>query len=292
MKLFLIDLKQPADYHPAVAYGSRQGGNMFGKLFVSSLLTILLLSSAILQAQYDADTAPAIDRYSWQPTMLVDCPTAGTLKRASFNVVMRAYPNGGVLTRTNIGLSNRLTLGISYGAEKILAEERPNWNPRIEFNVKLSLIDEGLVAPAFALGFCSQGFGSWIDDPDRYTYKSKGFYGVASKNYPFYDWQIGFHGGANYSTEGDDKDENIDFFVGLDTRLNKDVSLVLEYDFATNDDKDEISLGKGRGYLNLSLQWLYADNLVMEILLKNLNNNRKEARDIWRGLRVTYVEYF
>ena len=51
-------------------------------------------------------------------------------------------------------------------------------------------------------------------------------------------------------------------------------------------------MGKGKGYLNLSLQWLYADNLVMEILLKNLNNNRKGATDIWRGLRVTYVESF
>jgi hypothetical protein len=270
-----------------------QGGIVFTRLFVSRVFTFLILiGSSNVIAQSQVDKLPAIDPFGWQPTILVDCPTAGTLKRASFNVVMRAYPRGGILTATNIGLSNRLMVGISYGSEGILAEESPNWNPRIEFNVRLSLVDEGLVFPAATIGFCSQGYGSWHDDNDRYAFKSKGFFAVASKNYPFYQWQLGLHGGVNYSTEQGDDDDNPDFFIGFDTRLNNDVGLVMEYDFATNDDKDQVSIGKGKGYLNLSLQWLYADNLVMEILLKNLNNNRKGATDIWRGLRVTYVESF
>lgn len=272
-----------------------QGGNVITRLFVSTLLALLVFAFMALPAaaQYsDSDELPAVSAYTWQPTMLIDCPTAGTLRRASFNVIMRAYPEGGILTGTNIGLSNRLTLGISYGAEGILAESKPNWNPRIEFNVKLSLVDEGLVFPAIATGFTSQGFGSYDEDLERYAFKSKGFYLVGSKNYPVQTWQMGLHGGVNYSMEQEDNDENIDFFIGLDTRLNKDVGIVLEYDFAFNDDKDEVSFGRGKGYLNFALQWLYADNLVMEFLLKNLNNNRKGTFDIWRGLRVTYVENF
>jgi hypothetical protein len=265
------------------------------KLFVSIILAVVVLCQGnILKAQTDANDLPALPFPGWMPTMLIDCPTAGTLKRGSFNVTMRAYPNGGVLAGTNIGLSNRFMVGISYGSEGIIAEERPNWNPRVEFNIKLSLVDEGLVFPAASVGFCSQGFGSYLDadDKKRYTFKSKGFYAVASKNYPAYDWQVGLHGGVNYSMEQEDKDKNLDFFIGFDTRLNKDVGLVLEYDFATNDDRNGTSLGKGRGYLNLAIQWLYSDNLVLEILLKNLSNNRKAAVDIWRGLRVTYVEHF
>ena len=266
---------------------------MFKRLFVVTLLAFsVLFGSADLQAQLNSDELPAIDLNGYQPTILVDCPTAGTLRRASFNTVMRAYPNGGILARTNIGLSNRLMVGISYGAEGILAENRPNWNPRIEFNVKLSMVDEGLVFPAISVGFCSQGYGSYLDEHERYTFKSKGFYVVGSKNYPFYNWQVGLHGGMTYSTEQEDDDDELDFFIGFDTRLNQDVGLVMEYDFATNDNRDLSDAGKGRGYLNMSLQWLYADNLVMEFMLKNLNNNRRGASDIWRGLRVTYVEYF
>ncbi|MCP4568053.1 MAG: hypothetical protein GY841_10785 [FCB group bacterium] len=266
---------------------------MYIRLFVLILLTFsITITPTTIKAQLNSDELPAIELMGYQPTLLVDCPTAGTLQRGSFNTVMRAYPNGGILTRTAIGLSNRLMVGVSYGAEGILAEERPNWNPRIEFDVKLSIVDEGLVFPAASIGFCSQGYGSYINDLERYTYKSKGFYVVASKNYPLYNWQVGFHGGLNYSTEQEDDDDDLDFFIGLDTRLNQDVGLVMEYDFATNDNRDLNSAGKGRGYLNLSLQWLYADNLVMEFMLKNLNNNRKGTADIWRGLRVTYVESF
>lgn len=269
------------------------------RLSVITLFALVLIGlAAPAAAQTDVDQYPAVDPYPtvdpyrWQPTMLIDCPTAGTLRRASFNVIMRVYPNGGILSATNIGLSNRLTLGISYGAESIIAERRPNWNPRIEFNVKLSLVDEGLVFPAASIGFSSQGFGAYHDDHERYSFKSKGFYAVGSKNYQFVDFQVGVHGGVNYSTEQEDDDDNIDFFIGFDTRLNNNMALVMEYDFATNDDKDFTSLGRGRGYLNLSLQWIYADNLVMEFLLKNLNNNRKGVSDVWRGLRVTYVEHF
>jgi len=265
-------------------------------LFVSILTAILVLCHFnTCQAQLETDELPALPIPAWMPTILVDCPTAGTLQRAHFNVTMRAYPNGGVLAGTNIGLSNRFMIGVSYGSEGIIAETPPNWNPRVEFNVKLSLIDEGLVFPAASVGFCSQGYGSYVDlgdDEGRYTFKSKGFYAVASKNYPLYSWQVGLHGGVNYSMEQDDEDKNLDFFIGADTRFNKDVGVVLEYDFATNDDHDNTSLGRGKGYLNAGIQWLYADNLVMEVILKNLNDNRKGVADIWRGLRVTYIERF
>jgi hypothetical protein len=263
-------------------------------LSVSLLVIALVLSNINLsQAQTDSDNQPAVPFPGYMPTVLIDCPTAGTLQRGQFNVVMRAYPNGGVLAGTSIGLSNRFMIGVSYGAEGIIAEEKPHWNPRVEFDLKLSPIDEGLVFPAISLGFSSQGYGSYVDygDDGRYTFKSKGFYAVGSKNYSFIKWQVGLHGGVNYSMEHADNDDNMNFFIGIDSRLNNNFGLVMEYDFAINDN-DEHSLGNGRGYLNMAIQWLYSNNLVMEILLKNLVNNRKDAVDIWRAFRVTYVEYF
>jgi hypothetical protein len=264
------------------------------KLFVSIVLmtAIVLCQPKSTLAQQEIERLPAVRYAGWTPIMLVDCPTAGTLRRGQFDVVMRSYPYGGIMAGTDIGLSNRFAVGISYGAEGIIAEHSPNWNPRVEFNIKLNLVDEGLVFPALTIGFSSQGYGAYVDSLDRYAFKSKGFYAVGSKSYPFYNWQIGLHGGANYSLEQDDGDKNIDFFVGMDTRFNNDVGLVVEYDFATNDDHKGGSIGKGHGYLNAAVQWIYTDNLVMEFLLKNLDNNRKGVVDIWRGFRVTYYENF
>ena len=116
---------------------------------------------------------------------------------------------------------------------------------------------------------------------------------MGSKSYQLLQWTCGVHGGVSYSTETLDDDENLDFFLGFDTYLNEKVGLALEYDFATNDNKDgTVRYGKGNGYLNASIQWIYSSNLVMEVLLKNLTNNRKESNDIWRGLRITYVDHF
>ena len=271
---------------------------MFTRSLVSALVTaVLFIGPSTISAQYTRPTQvrptpPPKPVDTWQPTILIDCPTAGTLKRGNFDAVLQVYPGGGLLTSTDIGMSNRLMLGVSYGAEGIVAEDRPTWNPRVEFNIKMSLVDEGLVFPGMALGFVSQGYGGYNKENKRYAFKSKGFYAVASKNYPFYDLQMGLHGGINYSTEQEDNDANMDFFLGADTRLNKDVGLVLEYDFATNDNRSVRSFGRGRGYLNLSLQWMYSESLVMEFLVKNLNNNRDGVADIWRGLRFTYVQHF
>lgn len=268
------------------------------RLFVSTLIVVLTMSgfvTAYAQQRVDRQVGgpppgQVPRQAAWQPMQLIDCPTAGTLKRGYFNVVMQAYPGGGIMAGTNIGMSNRITLGISYGGAGILSENKPNWDQNIQFNVKLSLIDEGFALPAFTVGFCSQGSGAYDDSLNRYDFKSKGFYGVASKTYAYRNQQFGLHGGINYSMEQDDNDKNADFFLGFDSRLNNDIGLVMEYDFALNDDRH--IYGDGRGYLNLSIQWLYAENLVMEFMLKNLTNNRVPASSMWRGFRVTYVEHF
>lgn len=293
-QLILFDLKTEAVYYLYMAQSILQGGCVRTRLFISTLTVVLTMScslTAVAQQRVERQTpAPAPRVAGWQPMMLIDCPTAGTLKRGYFNVIMQAYPGGGIMAGTNIGMSNRITLGISYGGAGIISENKPNWDQNIQFNIKLSLIDEGIAFPALSVGFCSQGSGAYDDSLNRYDFKSKGFYGVASKTYAYRDREFGVHGGLNYSMEQDDGDKNADFFLGLDSRLNHDVGLVMEYDFALNDDKH--IYGDGRGYLNLSIQWLYAENLVMEFMLKNLTNNRVPADALWRGFRVTYVEHF
>jgi len=233
------------------------------------------------------------------PRNLVDMPTAGTLPRGHFHIGLRLYPGGGAIGYTDLGLSNRLMLGISYGGEDIISNQDANWNERIEFSLKFRVIDELEYFPALSVGFSSQGFGAWNSDIDRYTFKSRGFYAVLSRSFYFYEWTAGWHGGVNYSLENDvDDDKDLDFFAGFDATFRYNLALLMEYDVALNDDKSKLPdgtsynfAGKGRGYLNLSIKWLFTENLELEALLKDLLSNRR-GETFTREIRITYIDMF
>lgn len=252
------------------------------------ITSILLLISGSVFCQDDETES----YFGIQPRTLIDAPTAWTLPRGCFDLSLRVFPNGGINGATNIGLSSRFMLGISYGAEAIIAETQANWNPNIEFNIKLRLIDEAYYLPAIAVGFVSQGYGSYNDENKRYAYKSKGFYVVATRSLYLYNLALGGHGGINFTMEDDDNDNEPSLFFGIDTQFNNDIAIVTEYDMALNDDKGGNGYGRGRGYLNMSVKWLYSENLELEVVLKNLLNNQVGTTSFSRGLRFTYVEYF
>ncbi len=256
-------------------------------------LLLMTFMSIILINSVQAQRGETQSLYDLPPRWLVDCPTSMTLPRGCFDVIMRVYPNGGILGSTSIGLTNHFMVGISYGAEGVIADAEPNWNPRVEFNVKLGLIEESVYFPGFAVGFNSQGQGSYDPEKKRYTYKSKGFYGVLSRSFYFMNGIFSGHAGVNYSLENDiDKDDDPSVYLGFDTRFKYNIGLVMEYDFALNDNKSSQRYGKGRGYLNAGLRWLYSENLEIEVILNNLLNNRHDVNSFGRGLRLTYIEYF
>ena len=229
------------------------------------MLTILGVLIAALPAVGQQEQATTSSLYDVPPRWLVDVPTAGTLPRAYFDIAVRFFPNGGAIGSTDIGLSNRLTLGISYGAENIISADDPSWNPRIEFNVKFRFIDEMEYFPAITGGFSSQGFGAYSSEFDRYTFKSRGFYGVISRSFYFYQWTSGWHVGINYSLEHEiDNDKSVNIFGGFDATFKYNLALAIEYDAGLNDDRSSLPdgseygfAGKGRGYLNASIKWLF-----------------------------------
>jgi hypothetical protein len=238
--------------------------------------------------------------YDVPPRDLIDMPTAGTLPRSFFDIALRIYSGGGAVGYTNIGLSNRLMLGISYGGEGVVSNADPNWNPDIEFNVKFRIIDEMQYFPGVVLGYASQGDGAWNGELQRYAFKSRGFYAVASRSFYFYKWTSGWHAGINYSMEKKkDEDKTLNGFFGFDATFNYNLALLAEYDLALNDDRSAYPdgtpayySGKGRGYFNTSIKWLFAQNLQIEIILKDLLVNRREADTFTREVRMTYIDHF
>lgn len=228
------------------------------------------------------------------PRDLINAPTAGTLPRGCFNIAIRVYNNGGLLSSTSIGLSSRFQIGMSYGASGIISDYEADENPSIEFNVKLRLIDESYYLPAFSIGFNSQGYGAYLDDRERYTYKSKGFFGAISRSFYMKDVAMGGHAGINYSLENElDDDKEVTFFVGLDARFAYNIGFLMEYDLAINDDRSSVGYAKGRGYFNLGIKWMYSENLELEFILSDILQNRHgEELTVGRELRITYIEFF
>lgn len=259
------------------------------------LVLLMMFSTAFAQIESDDfDDIRGQTYNSLPPRQLIDCPTAGTLPRASFDVHVRDFSGGGLLTSINIGLHNKFSLGISYGGTGVLGQSKPTWQDHPEFEVKYQIIPETYAIPAFTLGFASQGYGPYLKELDRYTYKSRGFYMVISKAYQTYEWATGFHGGINYSLEHTgDHDSSPNFFFGFDMSVNHNVAFMAEYDLALNDDKKLDGIGgKGRGYFNFGLRWIFYERLELGIDLKNLFDNRRDVNDISRELRISYYEFF
>lgn len=268
------------------------------RIMIGLIVTLALASTAA--AQNDDMVAGQASLYDVPPRYLVDMPTAGTLPRGYYNIAMRLYPNGGALGYTDIGLSHRLMMGVSFGGENVISDKSPSWNPSIEFSLKFRVIDEMEYFPAVSVGFSSQGSGAYNGELERYAYKSRGFYAVASRSFYFYQWTAGWHAGINYSREfKQDGDEQVNFFVGFDATFKYNLALLAEYDAALNDDRSTLPggeaysfAGQGRGYLNVSIKWLFTESLELEVLLKDLLENRRESETFTREIRLTYIDNF
>jgi hypothetical protein len=252
--------------------------------------TMLFASNSLSHAQNLGGDFPRVPL----PSKLVDFPTAATLPRASFNVELDAFSNGGLLSMISIGLHKRFMIGISYGGEGVLGNEKADWFERPEYMVKLMLIDENLGFPAVALGFESQGHGFYDDVLNRYRFKAPGFYLAVSKGYQTFNWVSGIHAGINMNPIEDDGDgdDDFSFYGGFDITFNNNLTILGEYQGALNDDKSGSGYGRGRGYLNAGFKWTFSNKLELAAILKDLLNNTRGISSITRELRITYMERF
>jgi len=220
---------------------------------------------------------------------IIDTPTAGLLPRGSYMLAFRAYADGGILTQMGVGLMDRFEMGISFGGTNIIGRGDVDWNPGIEFSARYRLFDETMVTPALAVGFDSQGWGRYVREAKRYEIKSRGFYGVLSKNYSLLG-QLGLHLGANLSLEGHGEDEHKpNIFMGAQKSLNSQLFIVAEYDLPITGRSVAEDLDHGVGFLNAGLRFLFDENLFIEVDFRDVNEN---ARHPDRTLRIVYQNRF
>jgi len=253
-------------------------------------------------AQEESEPAPTpAPEPSIEIRELIDSPTAGCLKKGQYDFELRIFPQGGVLAGFAVGLFDRFSMGVSYGGINIIGSDNVIWNEQPGVLLKYRLIEESIIMPAIALGFTNQGYGAWLEDMvptrnvqtnRRYVFKAKGLFAVAGKNFAIASLgTIGFHGGITFNAIENDDDQNIDAFLGIDKSLNEELTVLAEYDLATNDNGD-LSVGKDRGYLHASVRWTFAEKLAVEIMLKDILRNLKNSTNPSRELKITYTETF
>lgn len=231
------------------------------------------------------------------PSSLITLPTAGTLQRGSFALEMRIQKFGGLTSSISVGLTDRFQLGISYGSANLIGDDSLIWYPKPETNLKYLLIDESETSPGISLGIDTQGLGKFNSDDSlmRYDTKALGLFAVASKNWVTPLGNLGLHLGSNYNfVENNDNDKDVNFFMGFDIEFNPELSIMLEYNAALNENNmtsKNIAISRG-GYLNAGVRWTFVERLHIEMDFNNLMFDKKKVDYFNREIKITYIEYF
>ena len=252
----------------------------------------------------------------YPPLELVSIPTAGTLPRGTYTWETMLSKSGTIMPRLAIGLTSSLSLGISWGMNGLIGDEKPVFNMQPGFYVKYRAFDESNTRPAFLLGINTQGRGQYKERTEfniikpnlvesisteykRYEKKALGLFISLSKNWNFFG-NLGFHLGANKNiwekTGIPDDDEQINLFFGMDKEINRSFSLILEFDAALNDNQEEyeiedLAFGRGKGFINAGLRWAMAPNILVEINFNDLRRN-SNASYVNREIKIMYSESF
>jgi hypothetical protein len=272
----------------------------FTSLFATVVLFALLSFSGLHAQTPSAPSSAPVSNSSKEETTagsgatqesryLYNMPTAGMLKRGTYAAEGWVFAGGGAMATASVGLGERISFGISYGAGNLIGTGNPNWNPLPAVMLRYRLIDEEITMPAIVLGFESQGRGNYISDAKRYERKSPGFFAVASKNFSLLGF-LTLHGGLNYSLENTD-DKDLNFFLGAEKTIGKDISVYLQYDAGMNDNS-AASLGNGKGFVDAGLRVSLGAGLILEANLINLNNNFKTIPAVSRSFRLEYIAAF
>lgn len=256
------------------------------KLFKSISISLFILLSTFGWAQ----SYPP-------PTTLVTVPSAGTLVRGSYSMEMRVQKGGGLTTSLSVGITDRFQFGLSFGSANLIGDDSLIWYPRPEANLKYRLIDETESMPGVSFGVNTQVLGHFnaADSLMRYDVKAMGLYLAGSKNWKTPLGNLGVHAGTNYNfAEVNDGDKDMNYFFGFDMEFNPELSLLLEYNAALNENDmtaKTMSISKG-GYLNAAIRWTFVEHLHIELDFNNLLFDDEKVDYFQRELKITYIEYF
>ncbi|MGQ9705779.1 MAG: hypothetical protein ACUVWP_02080 [bacterium] len=245
------------------------------------------------------------DRYiPYGEDRVIDSPTAWTKGKGEYEIYLRFLP---FIIGGEIGMSDFLTLGISYGGSNVIGYGKPNWNPRPGFLVKAQITQGGAIIPAIAFGYDDQGWGPYYEyNPiilekggtkeayNRYQYKSKGFFLVFSQEFKFLG-VTSIHFGLNYAITERKDDKTLNMYLALEKSITPDIYFLAEYDPGFNDN-NILSLGECKGFLDIGARWKVSKEFSLEVYASNIFKNQqiklKDAGSWYRSIFISYETFF
>lgn len=250
-------------------------------------IKIVIISFLLIQAAYSQGTAGADAKFEYRS--LIDLPSSGILQKGFVGVSTDVMPEGVMIMKMEVGVFDKVSFGISYGGGNIIGSGSPVWYKIPAVNLRFRLWDEDLSFPTLTIGFDSQGKGEYFDSRNRYAIKSPGFFAAGTKNFEFLGY-MSLHAAINYSLEQKDGDNFLNLGVGAEKTIGPSVSVLMEYDFAFNDNTTN-QYGKGNGYLNLGIRWSVGEGFTLGLDLRDMLNNKKWAPgSADRAIRIEYIK--
>lgn len=229
--------------------------------------------------------------YAEMPTELIEIPTAEIISYGNFDLNLRMYGQGNLLTRLSFGALRSIDLGFHLDTGSITGNQKIQMrNPSLM--IKIKLYGGNTYFPGVAAGYDAQGHGDFIQrgellptgavaDEDTYTEKARGLFIAGSKEILFEGLYL--HGGGYVSDLNNIKiPDNLYGFIGVSRQLGEQCLLMAEYDNIKKF-KDEQN-----NRFNIGARYLMTDQLSLEFSWKNI----KEKHIPERILRINYTEAF
>jgi hypothetical protein len=240
---------------------------------------------------------------------LIDLNGAQTLQRGDYSVTTRISPPGatsaqgaGVILSVDVGLSDRLTIGVGYGGDGVIGRDGVDWYPWPGARLRYHLFKAPRRRWSVVTGIDIQGFGGIAPEYRGFAYKSQGFFVSAGRPYPFFSFPAGFTVMVNYSLEDLDTVHWPNFAIATDINLNNELAAIVEYDFAVNqqirDKEPDRYWGVTSGFLNLGMKWRFVSSLQLSVNFRDVLNNRIRSKnypdedDVFGWGREIKLEYF
>ena len=245
---------------------------------------IILLIIIILQL--------TINYASGELIKLVDIPTAKTILRGYYAVDFVAYGRGGIQTKVMIGLTDRLTLGVSEDIGGAIGNNKADWNiPGVV--AKLNIIYPDADTTGVAVGYdalLTGEFGKCYNNriTDDIVY---GLYVSFSKQVHLFAGEQHWHFGIRFPLlpfEARKDGKNISLYTGLNVIVTDDIILFGE--------AENIYLSGNRGneiLYNTALKYYFNESLSVGVTFQYTHSREINPTDkASRSLSIEYQNIF
>ena len=229
---------------------------------------------------------------TYQPRYIVDMPTAGMLDNLQYSVNAQLVNNGGFLLDVTVGLFKIVNVGMSYGGTGIIGYQTMNMQKYPGFHIKGRILQEKENVPAIALGFNSQGKGTYDKGAERHEQLAPDLYAAVSKSFK---WAIGslvLSGGINYSLLVPDE-KGINVYAGIEQSILNICGLSFEFNPNLNDkDKKEHIWNPEKNssiMLNGAIKFTPLEDMIIEVQFKDILRNSKLANEVGRYFGVSFI---